>query len=116
MPGGNEETGNDEMGNGEVGHGDDEGDPENGTTGDDAESENVRRIRHRKVTPEVEEANRSLLRFVANLEHCEVTDLPPLYEQIDHMVEQLFSSPPPPQAQAEIRFSYHGYRIELDRD
>src|SRR6056297_2561668 len=108
--------GHEDVGSEDVGHGDEEGDAENETTGGDTESEETRRIRHRKVTPEVEEANRSLLRLIANLENCEVTDLPPLYEQIDHMVEQLFNSQPPPDAQAENRFSYHGYRIELDQD
>ncbi|NEU58076.1 HalOD1 output domain-containing protein [Halorussus sp. MSC15.2] len=78
-------------------------------------SERESKIYHRKVTPEVEEANQSLLRLVANLENCEVTDLPPLYDQIDHLVEHLFSSPPPPEAQVEVEFSYYGYRIELDQ-
>ncbi|WP_162224264.1 HalOD1 output domain-containing protein [Halorussus salinus] len=105
MPRGNEEVGNE-----------DEGDCESETTDSDAESDEIRRIRHRKVTPDAEEANESLLRLIANLENCEVTDLPPLYEQVDHMVEHLFSTPPPPEAQAEIEFSYHGYRIELDQD
>ncbi|UPV76315.1 hypothetical protein M0R89_19320 (plasmid) [Halorussus limi] len=99
MPSGNEEVGEDDgVSDGE---------------GEDSESE--RRIRHRRITPEAEEANRSLLRLVANLENCDVTDLPPLYDQIDHMVEHLFETPPPPEAQAEIEFSYHGYRIQLDQ-
>jgi hypothetical protein len=98
MPSGNEDVGDDGA---------------TGTANEDADSE--RRIRHRKVTPDAEEANQSLLRLIANLENCDVTDLPPLYEQIDHLVEHLFGSPPPPEAQAEIEFSYHGYRIQLDQ-
>jgi hypothetical protein len=88
------------------------GDEPNGPETDEA---NENRIFHRKVTPEAEEANESLLRLIANLERCEVTDLPPLYDQIDHMVEHLFTEPPPTDAQAELEFSYHGYRIELDQ-
>ena len=72
-------------------------------------------IFHRKVTPESDAANESLLRLIANLERCEVTDLPPLYEQVDHMVEHLFTEPPPADAQAELLFTYPGYRIELDQ-
>ncbi|WP_115863959.1 HalOD1 output domain-containing protein [Halorussus litoreus] len=86
----------------------DDADGERGAGDDD-------RIYHRKVTPDAEEANQSLLRLLANVENCEVTDLPPLYEQIDHMVEHLFTQPPPDDAQAELTFSYHGYRIELDQ-
>jgi len=81
----------------------------------DERSETERQIRHRKVTPDPDEANRSLLRLIANLENCEVTDLPPLYERVDHLVENLFTSPPPAEAQVEIEFSYHGYRVELDQ-
>ncbi len=44
-----------------------------------------------------------------------MTDLPPLYDRIDHMVKQLFTSPPPPDAQVELEFSYFGYRIRLDQ-
>ena len=73
------------------------------------------KIYHRKVTPDVEEANQSLLRLVANLENCEVTDLPPLYDRVDHLVDHLFTSPPPPEAQAELEFSYVGYRIRIDQ-
>lgn len=81
--------------------------------GDDDVGEN--RIYHRKVTPDADEANRSLLRLLADVEGCEVTDLPPLYEQVDHLVEHLFTDPPPASAQAELEFSYHGYRVELDQ-
>ncbi|MFC4451548.1 HalOD1 output domain-containing protein [Halorussus aquaticus] len=89
--------------------------PSGNENGEGGVSDGQKRIYHRKVTPEVEEANRSLLRLVANLENCELTDLPPLYDQIDHLIEHLFSSPPPPEAQVEVEFSYYGYRIELDQ-
>ena len=85
------------------------------STGPETDDVNEHRIFHRKVMPVAEEANQSLLRLVANLERCEVTDLPPLYDQIDHMVEHLFTDPPPADAQAKLEFSYHGYRIELDQ-
>lgn len=86
-----------------------------GTEASDEQRDVGRKIRHRKVTPEVEEAKRNLLRLIANLENCEVTELPPLYDHVDHLIEHLFSSPPPAEAQVEIEFSYHGYRIELDQ-
>lgn len=82
-----------------------------GTTDDGGEP----KIFHRQVASEAEEANERLLRLIANLENCDVTDLPPLYDQIDHMVEHLFTEPPPADAQVELKFTYHGYRIELDQ-
>ncbi|WP_135830487.1 HalOD1 output domain-containing protein [Halorussus halobius] len=81
----------------------------------DDDSEGRKQIYHRKLAPDAEEANRSLLRLIANLERCEVTELPPLYEQVDHLVEKLFTAPPPSDAQAELAFSYYGYRVELDQ-
>lgn len=83
--------------------------------GERADGNRGSKIYHRKVAPDVEEANQGLLRLVANLENCEVTDLPPLYDRVDHLVEHLFSSPPPSEAQAELEFSYVGYRIRIDQ-
>lgn len=105
--------------NGEDGGPEDDRTSEQTNADDDADDEfgagDGNRIYHRKVTPDAGEANQSLLRLLANVENCEVNDLPPLYGQIDHMVAHLFTDPPPGDAQAELSFSYHGYRIELDQ-
>jgi|AntRauTorcE11898_2_1112593.scaffolds.fasta_scaffold103558_1 hypothetical protein len=53
---------------------------------------------------------------IAELEGKESTDLSPVYTTIDHMVEELFSEPPSPEAQAVLQFSYEGYRITLNQD
>lgn len=44
----------------------------------------------------------SLLHVIAELEGCEVEDLPPLYDYVDHLLEDLFTTPPPPKAQARV--------------
>lgn len=54
--------------------------------------------------------------IVANLEGKEATDISSLYDTIDHMVEHLYSNPPPIEAQAELEFTFEGYRIELSQD
>ena len=74
-----------------------------------------RQIHHRTVEPEPERANERLLRHVADLEGCELTDLPPLYNRIDDLLNDIFDSPPPSEAQAELEFSYYGYRITIDQ-
>ena len=53
---------------------------------------------------------------IAELEGRDSTDLPPVYDTIDHLIQTLFSDPPDPKAQAVIQFSYEGYRINLDQD
>jgi hypothetical protein len=60
--------------------------------------------------------NVSVARTVAELENVEVEDLTPLYECIDHILEHVFSNPPVPAAEAEITFSYEGYRITVEQD
>ena len=55
-------------------------------------------------------------KVVAELERKESTDLSAVYDTIDHMIEELFSEPPVPEAQAVLQFSYEGYRITLNQD
>ena len=78
------------------------------------DEEDERRIHHRTIEPDADRANESLLRIVADLEDRRMADLPPFYDQIDDMVENLFRDPPPADAQVQIEFSYHGYRIYVD--
>lgn len=53
---------------------------------------------------------------VAELEGTDSTDLSPLYETVDHLIEKLFSTPPAPEAQVRMEFTYEGYRIVLNQD
>jgi len=53
---------------------------------------------------------------IAELEDRDMSDLPPVYHTIDHLIQTLFSDPPSPEAQAVIQFSYEGYRINLNQD
>lgn len=58
----------------------------------------------------------NVVEVIAKLEGRDNTDLPPIYNTIDHLIETLFSEPPAPEAQAVIQFSYHGYRVTLNQD
>jgi len=57
-----------------------------------------------------------IVEFVSHLEETEQDELPSLWSQIDHLIENLFSTPPAPEAQAEITFSYEGYRITVEQN
>jgi len=57
-----------------------------------------------------------VVEVIAELEECQSTDLSVIYDTIDHLIERLFSSPPPPEAQARLEFTYEGYRIVLNQD
>ncbi|PSP55565.1 hypothetical protein BRC82_05020 [Halobacteriales archaeon QS_1_67_19] len=54
--------------------------------------------------------------IVAELEGSDVTEIPALYDTIDHLLEHLFSNPPPIEAQARLEFTFEGYRIALLQD
>jgi hypothetical protein len=68
------------------------------------------------VDPSDGEPNYQVLQAVAEVEGVDVTELPSMYERIDHMLDELFSEPPTAEAQVEITFSYHGYRITADQE
>lgn len=58
----------------------------------------------------------NVVKVIAELEGKDVADLSPLYKTIDHLIEELFSNPPVPEAQACLEFTYEGYRIVLSQD
>ena len=57
-----------------------------------------------------------IVEVVADLEDCSVLDLSPIYDCLDGMIADLFSSPPPADAEAELEFTYQGYRIHVSQD
>ena len=82
--------------------------PKDGTADD---SGTVRR----QIPPDPVTAEYDLLEILADVEGCEIEDLPPLYNEVEHVVETLFRTPPSTAAQMSISFSYAGYRITIDR-
>lgn len=57
-----------------------------------------------------------LVEIVADLESVPETELDPIYNSIDDVVDALFSSPPSGTADAELEFTYQGYRIHVEQD
>jgi hypothetical protein len=53
---------------------------------------------------------------VADLEGTSPDELTPAYEQIDHVLDHIFSNPPVPEAQVQITFTYENYRITVEQD
>ena len=54
--------------------------------------------------------------IIAELEGREVSELYPIYDQMDDVLDNIFSEPPSPEAQLQITFSYEGYRITIEQD
>ena len=82
---------------------------------DREELQNGAGIVRRRIDPEPSTAEYDLLEIIAELEDCEIEALPSLYNEIDHVVETMFETPPSERAQIEVSFSYAGYRVSVDR-
>lgn len=58
-------------------------------------------------------AEYDFLAIVAELEGKELDELPSLYDEVGHLIETLFQTPPSPESQFEMSFSYAGYRVTI---
>ena len=69
------------------------------------------------VDPDEDDAPEiDVAQIVAELEGKDTTEISSLYDTIDHLVEYMYSNPPPIEAQAQLEFTYEGYRILLLQD
>lgn len=63
-----------------------------------------------------DQPNVDITEAVAELKGVESDELSPLYDVIDHLVDNIFSDPPEPEADVEVSFSYEGYRVTISQD
>lgn len=68
-----------------------------------------------RIEPDPQTAEFDFLDLVSRLEGRPVEELPLLYNELDHLIERLFGTPPSLDAQVEVAFSYAGYRITINR-
>lgn len=73
-------------------------------------------IVHREIDTSESEPGVEISKAVADLEETDTTELTSIWGCTDHVLDHLFSDPPSPEAQMEIKFSYEGYRISVDQD
>ena len=78
----------------------------------DSESEVV----HRQFDTDAENPAIEVVAAIADIDGREMTDLPPLYNCIDGVLDDLFSDPPSPEAEMRITFNYEGYRVGVTQD
>ena len=68
-----------------------------------------------QIEPNPETAEHDFLEAIAKLEGKEMTELPSLYHELDHLIEVLYNTPPSAQSQVELSFSYAGYRVSMNQ-
>ncbi|SEO19079.1 hypothetical protein SAMN05216388_100969 [Halorientalis persicus] len=86
-----------------------------------ADSDNVSEeqadVYHRSIFDKAEQSPvQELVTIVAELKGVEQDELDPLYSWVDGLIDSLYSSPPPAEAQGMVEFTYEGYRITLYQD
>lgn len=87
--------------------------PESEESVSEAEAE----VYHRSIFDDPDEdPSTELVMIVAELRGVAQEDLDPLYRWADNLIRDLYSSPPPADAQAVVEFSYEGFRITLYQD
>lgn len=71
---------------------------------------------HREFDTEAEEPGVQIAETVADIEETDTTELATIHECIDGVLINIFSTPPSPDAQMEVTFSYEGYRVTIEQD
>ena len=75
-----------------------------------------RRIIRRELDTETENPAVEVATAVADIEGTEATQLANMYDCVDGILNELFSTPPSSDAQMEIEFTYSEYRITVGQD
>lgn len=72
-------------------------------------------IIHRELDTENDDSSVAVVEAVADIENGDASELPPLYNCIDGMLDHMYSNPPSQDAQVEVCFTYAGYRITVEQ-
>ncbi len=73
-------------------------------------------ILHRTLDAAGENPAVQIVEQIMDIEGVDSTELPTIYDCVDGMLNELFSNPPSPEAQMEVTFSYHQYRITVEQN
>jgi hypothetical protein len=73
-------------------------------------------IVHRELDVDAENPAVEVAEVVADLEGKSSSDLSSMYDCVDGVLDHLFSTPPSPEAQMVIEFTYESYRITVEQN
>lgn len=73
------------------------------------------RVITRVLDPSPAAVEVSFLETVAEVEGCDVDDLPRLWPALGSVLERGFATPPADATELRLEFTYAGYRVRLDR-
>lgn len=73
-------------------------------------------IVHRHLATDRENPAVEVAEAVADIKGVDEAELTPTWTCIDDILDNLFSDPPAPEAQAQITFTYEGFRVTVEQD
>lgn len=73
-------------------------------------------IIHRELDTDRENPAVQIAETIAEIEEKEATNLANTYKCVDGVLTEIFSTPPSPEAQMQVEFSYEGYRITIEQN
>lgn len=71
---------------------------------------------HREMDRDAENPSIEVVRAISDIEGRDATELTAIHDCIDGMLEHLFSTPPSPDAEVEVQFSYESYRVTVEQN
>lgn len=74
------------------------------------------KIIHRDLKTSGDEPAVLIVETVAEIEDKDPDDLSTAYRRLGHVLDDIFSNPPSPEAQLQVTFSYEGYRITVEQN
>lgn len=72
-------------------------------------------IIHREIDTEATNPAVEITTVIEEIDDKDTNELPTMYECVDGVLKNVFSTPPDPEAQLQIEFSYETYRITMNR-
>jgi hypothetical protein len=79
-------------------------------------SDHADEIVHRQLDTDADNPAGEVAVIVAELSDRDMEDLEPAWQVVDDILVHLFSDPPASDAQAEIAFTYEGYRVTIEQN
>lgn len=75
-----------------------------------------RTVHHVQIEIDPEEPEVPFVETLADIKGVDQSDLDPLHSNLDNLIGGVLLSPPPEENQAEISFTYEGFRVTLYHD
>ncbi len=71
---------------------------------------------HRKLDADAKNPGIEVVKAIADIHGTDATELATLHDCINGVLDNLFSTPPSPEAEVRVTFNYEDYRVGVTQD